>query len=101
MSYGENADIWQPVEPAADKDRAGQRRVVVAGKDHNRDAGFGEQSPNAVENGRAQLIVFEGVAGQQNDIREQRPCCREHRTQRCRPAPITGSRSAILADMQI
>ena len=68
MGHPEDADIWQLAEPAADKDRLGQRRVVVSGKDHNREPGLGEQPSGAIEDGRAELIVLKGVAGQQKNV---------------------------------
>src|SRR5262249_1809323 len=98
---GENGGVGYLGEPAADKGRVRQSGVVVPRKDHNRDAGFAEQSPDSVEDGQAQLIVLEGVPGQQNDIGSQRSGLRQYGTQARRAAPTVESRTAILVDIQI
>jgi hypothetical protein len=95
----EDADIRDSVEPSADKDRIRKCRVVISRKDHDRDAGFGEQPPGTIENGRAQLIILEGVAGQQYDIRPHRLCGQEHQTQPRRTIAATGASSAVLVDV--
>jgi len=100
VSYPENADVWQLAKAAADKNRLGERRVVVSGKDHNREIGLGEQTPGAIEDDPAQLIVLEGVAGQQQDVGAQRLGGLQHRAQRRRAIAAMVS-SAILVDMQI
>jgi len=41
VSYPENADVWQLAKAAADKNRLGERRVVVSRKDHDREIGLG------------------------------------------------------------
>ena len=97
----EDADIRDPVEPSADKDRVVKCRVVVSGKDHNREISLGEQTPGAFEDGSRELIVLEGVAGQQYDIGPHRLCGQEHQAQPSRTAAATGASSAVLVDVQI
>ena len=43
MGYSEDADVWEFRKPAVDKNRAGKCRVVIAGKNHDRQAWLGEQ----------------------------------------------------------
>src|SRR5215472_6917926 len=100
VSYPEDADVWQLAKAAADKNRLGQRRVVISGKDHDREMGLGEQTLGAIEDGRAELIALEGVAGQKKDVGAQLLGGRQHRTQRCRAVAAIGC-GAILIDMQI
>jgi hypothetical protein len=100
VSYAEDADVGQLAKPAADKDRLGQRRVMVPRKDHDREISFGEQPPSAIEDGRAELIILEGVASQQQDVGAQRPGGRQHRAQRDRAIAAMGD-AAIFVDMQI
>jgi hypothetical protein len=68
MGDAEDADVWEARKPAADKNRVGKCRVVIARKKHDRQPRLGEQLRGAIEYRRAQLIILEGVAGQQNDI---------------------------------
>src|SRR5215831_9627309 len=100
VSYPEDADVWQLPKPAADKNRLGERRVVVSRKDHDREMGLGEQTLGAIEDGRTELIALEGVAGQKKDVGTQRLCGRQHRAKGRRTIATFG-RSAILIDMQI
>jgi hypothetical protein len=74
---------------------------MVSGEDHDRHAGLGEQLSRAIENSRAQLVVFKGVAGQQQDIGPQSPRRPEHDAQHRRPVAALGAGSAIFVDMQI
>jgi len=97
VGYPENRKVRNPSEPAADKDRVRKCRIVVPGKNHDREIGFGEQPSRAIEYDRAQLIILEGVPRQQNDIRPYRACGHLHRAQPRRPVAAT----AILVDMQI
>jgi hypothetical protein len=99
VGYPENADIRQSTKPAADKDRVGKRRVMVSGKNHDRETGFGKHPPGAVEDDRPQLVVLECVAGQQKDVGAQNPGGRQHRVQ-CRGSVAAMGHSAIF-DMQI
>ena len=63
VGHPENADIREFRQPSADKYRARDGRVVVARKDHDREIGRGEQPARPIENGWAQLVVFERIAG--------------------------------------
>ena len=53
MGYSEDADVWESRQPAADKNRVGKCRVVIAGKNHDRQPRLGEQLSGAIEHGRA------------------------------------------------
>jgi len=97
VGYPEDAHIRDLRKPAADKDRVRKRRVVVSGKDHDRHACLGKQPSRAIENSPTELIILEGVAGQENNVGAHRPGGHEHRAQPGRPVAAT----AILVDMQI
>jgi hypothetical protein len=77
----ENVHIWDPREPTTDKHRIRQSGIMVAGQDHDRHPRLGEPPSGSIENSRAQLIILEGIAGQQNDIRAQRLGGRKHGAQ--------------------
>jgi len=97
----ENADIRELAKPAADKDRVGKCRVVIPGEDHDPKIGNGEEIAGALKNDLAQLIIFEGVAGQQNDVGAQHPGSSQHRAQARRPVTVMRARRMVLVDMQV
>ncbi len=51
---------------------------MVAGKNDDWRLCFSEEPFGSVQNGCAQLIVFEGIPGQQNNTRPQRLGGRQH-----------------------
>ena len=64
----EDGDVGDGRELAAHEDAVGQRGIVVAGQDHHRDAGIGQQAAGAVEHGGGDTVVVERVAGEQYDV---------------------------------
>jgi hypothetical protein len=100
MGDAEHADIGEAGEPAADKDRVRESRIVIAGKDDNRQLRRREKPEGVFEDRGAQLIALEGIAGQYDQMRPQGTRRYQHRTQPCRPVAAC-RRHPILVDMQV
>jgi hypothetical protein len=74
---------------------------VIPGEDHDPKIGNGEEIAGALKNDLAQLIIFEGVAGQQIDVGPQHPGSNQHRAQARRPVTVMQARRMVLVDMQV
>ena len=79
----------------------GVGRVVIAGQDHHRHAGVGQQPPGAVDRGGADLVVVEGVAGQQHDVGAERPRRPQYVAQPGGAVAAMHRRDPVVVDMQI
>ncbi len=101
MCDAENGEVRDLREPAADVNRVRQGRVVVAGQDHDRHAGIGQQAPGAVEQRHTKLVALKGVAGEQNNVRPQCPRGFQHRPQPAGLAALAGRGNAPLVDMNV
>ena len=94
-------DIADLVEPAAHPDRIRRRRIVIAGQDHHRQPGLGEQHAGAVDRIRRDLMIVEGVAGEDHGIGAERPRRRQHVAQHAGAVAAMHCRDPVVIDMQI
>ena len=69
VRHTENGHIGDPVEPAAEKDGIGQGGIVISRQDHDRERGVCEQLSRLSQDSGVELIILEGIAREQNDIR--------------------------------
>src|SRR5690348_882488 len=70
--------IWDPREPATDKNRIQQGRIVIAWQDHDWGAGIREHPSYVIEHSGTELVVLKGIAGQKNDIGSPRSSSCQH-----------------------
>ena len=101
MGHAQNGEVRDLRQPAADIDRIGQRRIVVAGQNHHRQAGRGQQRAGAVDQGGAETVGFEGVAGEEDEMGAQRPRRRQHRREPGRAVAAMHRGGASLVDMNV
>ena len=96
--YGDVADF---IEPAAHPDRVRADRVMIAGQDHQRQAGIGQNLAGAVDRLRPDLVIVEGVAGQDRDIGAERARRRQHCAQHTAAVAAVQRGDAVVIDMQV
>ncbi len=96
----EDGDVGDRGQPAADEDGVGQRRIVVAGQDHHRDAGIGQQAAGAIEHGGGDAVVVERVAGEQDDVGVGGAGGGEHRGEASSAVAVLGGVLFVI-DMQV
>ena len=97
----DDRDVADLVEPAAQPDRIRRRRVVIAGQDHDRQTGIGEQHAGAVDRRRRDLMVVERVAGQDHDTGAEIARLLQHAAQPGRAVAAMHRSDAVIIDMEI
>ena len=74
---------------------------MIAGQDHDRQPGIGEQHAGAVDRRRRDLMVVEGVAGQDHDIGAEIARLLQHAAQPGRAVAAMHRSDAVVIDMEI
>jgi len=97
----EDRDVADLVKPAAQPNRIRRCRVVIAGQDHNRQPGIGEQHSGALDRRRRDLMVVEGVAGQDHDSGAELARGVENAAQPGRAVAAMHRRDAVVIDVEI
>jgi hypothetical protein len=80
-------------------DRAAHQWIVIAGQHDHRQPRRGEDGTGALQDRRVQPVMFEDVAGQQNDIGLNRLCCLQYGGQARVSITAPGARGIVVIDV--